>query len=437
MIDARAGLTLWVPEGLSIHDGVARLWDEIASGGAIDETDALTTPKLYGSKLRLTDVLYAVSAATLPFGAPMLDLMAGTGIVTRKFAARHPVSANDANPFAALLTRAQAVVLGIEEVSDVLRQIKTVAENNLEGLRRLISGALDQEEAFLHAEYDGSTLAAYSAFCAQPILPPRPAPPCNSPHSLCVERYANAYFGVAQAAEIDSLRTAIERVLPEQGPARDLCLAALLVAVCTINSGPHFAQPRKVSSVRALREVAERRARSVLWEFELTLHRLAVRRAPPMPIGPVTSLDWRQALDGFAPEAYPAAVYLDPPYTKFQYSRYYHVLNVLIAYDYPPCEGIGRYPPRSHRFSSHFEYRPQAAKRELVEVIQRSAAANLHLILNYSDRGFISIEALRQVMCTHFRRVHEFSEQVRHHSQGVKLSTSHGKVTEFVLVGEP
>jgi hypothetical protein len=440
VIDAAIELTLWgTGPGLDLSSA-AKLWREIITGGTLDEYEMYTTPKLYGSKERLTDFLYGVAVASLPRGAPVLDLMAGTGIVSRKYAARHPVTANDANPYAALLTRAQGISLDPNGVAGVMHRLTPYFDANLDGLHRLVASSLEEEAAFLHGDCDIATLAAYASFCSRMVLPPDAPPPAGSPHQLCTARYANAYFGIAQAAEIDSLRAAIESTLARDPPMHDLCLAALVIAVCTCNSGPHFAQPRKIASLRALREIIERRARSVFWEFELALQRLAARQPLAMPFGPVTAVDWRKALDAFVVNlggARPAAVYLDPPYSKLQYSRYYHVLNVLIAYDYPPCEGMGRYPPRAQRFSSRFEYQPRAAERELTEVFVRCSTAGLHLMLSYGDRGFLPIADLIETMTKHFRRVDVFFDRLRHHSQGVRLSAPDGKIAEFVLVGTP
>jgi hypothetical protein len=438
VIDADAELTLW-SAGTSINPvSSAELWREISIGGVLDEFEVQTTPKLYGSKERLTDLLFGVAVASLPTGAPMLDLMAGTGIVSRKLAARHPVRANDANPYAALLTRAQGISSDPHCIAGLMRRLKRPFDANLDGIHRLIASSLDEEAAFLHADYDVSTLKAYSSFCSRMVLPAEAAPASGSPHLLCTARYSNAYFGVTQAAEIDSLRTAIEITLPADDPMRDLCLAALVIAVCICNSGPHFAQPPKLTSLKSLRDVIERRARSVFWEFELALRRLVARSPLPMPFGPVTTLNWRDAIDAFVANIgniRPAGVYLDPPYSKLQYSRYYHVLNVLLAYDYPACEGVGRYPPRAQRFSSRFEYQPRAAEREFAEVFSRCSGAGLHLTLSYGDRGFLPVPSLIAMMTAHFRRVHVFFESIRHHSQGVPLSESKGKIMEYILVG--
>src|SRR5207253_2965645 len=53
-----------------------------------------------------------------------------------------------------------------------------------------------------------------------------------------------------------------------------------------------------------------------------------------------------------------AVIYADPPYSKDHYSRYYHVLETLVRYDYPSAAGAGRYRP--DRYSTPFSLRRQA-----------------------------------------------------------------------------
>jgi hypothetical protein len=437
VLDEQLGIVLWTIDS-AIAGTALDLWKAIHEAGDV-QADGPVTPKLYGTKLRMTDLLVGAASAVLPEGAPILDVMAGTGIVTRKFASRFEVSTNDANPYAALLGRAQGAKLD-EHVEALLKRIKEAAEPNFNSLRDLVADAFRDEADFLHGDLDEGSLAAYQAFCARPILEPsRPNRP-DQPYQLCLTRYANAYFGVAQSAEIDSLRAALDKVISAEGETRDLCLAALLVAASTCNSGPHFAQPRKLSSLRSFQDVVERRARSVMWEFELTLRRFASRRALRYGLRSASQLDWRGALDRFVIDVgqrRPAAVYVDPPYSKLQYSRYYHVLNVILAYDHPEIEGVGRYPSRATRFSSRFEYQARSAEREFEDVFQRCASQGLHLVLSYSDRGFIPIEVLISRMRAWFGDVLVFWDRVRHHSQGVPLGGHQGYVTELVLVGQP
>jgi adenine-specific DNA-methyltransferase len=273
-------------------------------------------------------------------------------------------------------------------------------------------------------------------FCEIPAFQASGPPISGHPHQLAVARYANVYFGLAQAAEIDSIRAAIDACAC--GVEKDICVTALLIAATICTTGPHFAQPRQALGLHAYKDIIERRSRSVIWEFELALRRLSARPRLKRRFRRTSCIDWLTAVDLFSKDighARPAAVYFDPPYSKLQYSRYYHVLNVLIDYDYPPVSGKGRYPPLSQRFSSRFEFNAGIAKKEFVRAFEACRARDLHTLVSYSDTGFIAIEELAGLMRDVFRDVTVVSESIRHHSQGVRLGDSQGHVTEFVLIG--
>lgn len=45
-------------------------------------------------------------------------------------------------------------------------------------------------------------------------------------------------------------------------------------------------------------------------------------------------------------------VYMDPPYSTANYSRFYHIPETLVRYDYPSCDSKGCY--RNDRHKSNF-----------------------------------------------------------------------------------
>lgn len=435
-IDAECGLRLWTADGAAV-DAARRAWPEIRSAGEIGRAIGLTTPWVYGNKLRLTGFIAPVAAVSLPAGTPVLDLMSGTGIVARALSGRHPMAVNDANPYAALLSRAQGIDPGDLDPAGTAEALHRPYAENQRRLERMVGERLQEEAALLHGDVDAEALRRFSEL--QRVEPLAPSQRGEGTASLATERYANVYFGIAQCIEIDSLRWAIDRSFPDEGRERDLCLAALLVACVNGTSGPHFAQPANPKSLASLRKVLEMRARSIAWEFELALGRLFARGAPGRPFLSATRAGWREALAAFADEraGEPAAVYVDPPYSKLQYSRYYHVLNVLLAYDYPPVSGRGRYPPLDQRFSSRFEYQPGMARKELSELIRACAERRLTTLVSYGEGGFVGIDRLMADMGAAFGRVEAFSEPLRHHSQGRALPTRRGLVLEHLLVGHP
>ena len=117
----------------------------------------------------------------------------------------------------------------------MVRELTPRFMSNQEKVAELIPDALAQESSFLHGELNDQVLAEYVYFCRQPVMSIGAGPVSSArPHTLVTERYANAYFGIAQSIEVDSLRAAIEVVFPEDSdPRRNICLAALIIAVCT------------------------------------------------------------------------------------------------------------------------------------------------------------------------------------------------------------
>ena len=89
-------------------------------------------------------------------------------------------------------------------------------------------------------------------------------------------------------------------------------------------------------------------------------------------------------------------VYADPPYTKDQYSRYYHVYETLYLYDFPDSSGEG--PARGDRFSTGFPVKSRVAET-FTELFDAIANLKVPLVLSYPSNGLLvqagsSVEAL-------------------------------------------
>jgi adenine-specific DNA-methyltransferase len=458
--------TFWATETLDSSVLRSLWWQAVSIESATSFTESLATAKIYGNKARLTSFLVSVSALHLPQGSAICDLMSGTGIVSLRFADRYSVYSNDANLFAAHLTRCRAANISVSESAELLDKLRAPFDDNVDALQSTLREMLNVEANFLHGMVTDDTLNAYRAFCGRfppPLLHESPASdlvasPTNDastalqtmihdrrsaaalfPYCLATAFYSNAYLGLQQAIVVDSIRYAIDQCA--HGAARDLCLGALLLAVSSCGSGPHFAQPPKLHTTNAMAELVEHRARDVYAEFAMLFRLLSGDCPRPQRIRQVWNFDWRDALAAFddatVADGTPRGVYVDPPYTKLQYSRYYHVLNTLLRYDYPVSEGIGRYPPRSQRFSSRFEYQPASASREFAELFDHCSQMGLTTMVSYSNRGLVPLGELVSLMEARFKVVEVYSTPLQHHSQGKPLSDASKALSEYALVGLP
>jgi adenine-specific DNA-methyltransferase len=95
--------------------------------------------------------------------------------------------------------------------------------------------------------------------------------------------------------------------------------------------------------------------------------------------------DFTEALPEIAGRT-PVVVYADPPYSRAQYSRYYHVLETLVLYDYPAATGKGRY--RDGRVETDFS-RPARVSDAIDHFIGTVAASGYPLYLSYPENGLL------------------------------------------------
>lgn len=87
-------------------------------------------------------------------------------------------------------------------------------------------------------------------------------------------------------------------------------------------------------------------------------------------------------------------VYLDPPYTKRQYSAYYHILETLAAEDEPKLVGKSGLRPWKEQ-ASDYCYKRKAVKK-LKELIKSLKCE--HIFVSYSEDGHIQHDELLEIL---------------------------------------
>jgi hypothetical protein len=267
--------------------------------------------------------------------------------------------------------------------------------------------------------------------------------PALYPYCLFTTYFSNTYFGLRQSVEIDSLRFAIGQL--QNGTEKDWALGALVATVSALGTtyGGHFAQPlvRKSDDItlRNLPGIIDKRSPSVMHEFTARLLSVAEQsQSLPRAIQTVPG-PWRQALSSIDQEIRnePVLVYIDPPYTREEYSRYYHVLETLVAYTYPSRSGIGLTPKPGERFRSEFFTRVESRMANtLVSVITSILRRGWSCAWSYSDSGVANIYNVISSVNDEVRcDVKSFSAPFIHVSQG--RNRKQKQVTEFLIVFSP
>lgn len=347
-----------------------------------------------GTKRQIAHRVRRIVAELSPQG-PVVDLFAGAGAVAESLSDTSSIVANDALSFTTVFSRCRFLRgRGDVTVAEAIEQIRAPYREHVERL-----GALHRAELRTETQAIDDGRAAIDRYMIElehvgnsetaAVAAARAALETGHDHyQLATLYFSGGYFSLRQAIQLDALRYAIDTGV-SSGPIADWMLAAWLSATSTVMNAPgHSAQFLKPTTDAIARRIGRQWRRNVWSEFQSAL----------VEMKPVGSDEWRagnrveigDALDLLRSGrlADVGAVYADPPYTKDQYSRYYHVFETLLRYDYPDSNGAGRI--RSDRFNTGFSQKTGVvdAFKTLFDGI---AELGVPLVLSYPDRGLLEI----------------------------------------------
>lgn len=357
-----------------------------------------------GSKLRSIDSLLEATGHLYGPGDRVFDVFSGSTVVSQAFAnAGCAVTAVDSSPCCARLARAMLSIgrspggRSSPHASAIVKEASDAPVNpELE--------ALVQAERKAMQDASGRSLAKFSrevpqvwrrskgkkwlegieevvgqhAFCRVPIV---------------TTHYAGTYFGVQQAIAIDAIRVEIER-LRQDGMIsmwiEDALVSALFSAMsrAVFSAGKHFAQPMVESPGR----------NDAFYRSRLMADRSVDIASAFM--GAAASIDaatksGNHAVYGAPIEdvygallnAKPSMVYADPPYTAQQYSRFYHVLDVVADYRTPQLQMANGKVTKGlyglNRYKSPYSSKRSAAGA-FEELVGTTKLAGASLAISYS-----------------------------------------------------
>ncbi|MYA37110.1 MAG: hypothetical protein F4193_06935 [Candidatus Dadabacteria bacterium] len=378
---------------------------------------------------------------------PLLDLFAGMCSVSTAVGQSRPVWCNDVQKFASSVATAFFTSPPLSfDSKHVVNLITPLYELNSSKLLSRFAHELFQEELAFDSsdvsqirslEQHMPNVAANEAFFLERVTLARY--PFASPYRLFAITYSGGYFGLAQSIEIDSIRYAIDQLYANSvisiADHRWLCLAICQAASRVATTTGHFAQHMRVNEHNLARFIAQRR-REVWSEWLRAVYENH----------PVGTTSWRASNRVFRQDAtgllddlqnddaIPAVVYADPPYTRDQYSRYYHVYETLLQYDYPQSYGSGRYRP--DRFRSPYSMKTRVGEA-MKGLISRCAKLGSSLVLSYPERGMLdhSDEVIPTLLRRHYGRkpqVHMVTSS--HSSFGASKGRQNYTVQERIYV---
>lgn len=401
-----------------------------------------------GSKLRILDTIgEAVNSVSLGHGR-ICDLFSGSGTVSRYFAHSRPVTAVDIQEYSRVLCSAVLMPVrlpfsGAEFVSNIKASkgyfdISSAFEPLLSYERTATESA---KQGDIDRLYD--LIANGSVIIAEKGVPPKSQELSsaiqnslqlldkmglsNSVDTMVTRYFGGLYFSIEQAICIDATLDYIYGQINDTS-MRNLVLAALLSATSEIVNtvGKQFAQPLQVLDKdgkpkrKLLKKILGDRAVPFWSSFEEWINAYSALEPTPFSSHEALRLDFYDALKRLQ-QSDVSVVYADPPYTRYHYSRYYHVLETICLRDLPKISPtfvggtqLSRGIYREGRHQSPFCIRSKAGEA-FDHLFTGVAALNVPFVLSYSPFSESSLATPR------LQTIAQLLERAQHYYEDVAL----------------
>ena len=209
--------------------------------------------------------------------------------------------------------------------------------------------------------------------------------------------YGGHYFSPSQAIGIDYLM----KYLPLEECERSLCLSALIQAASKIASAPgHTAQPlQPKDSGNVNNLIVQAWKRDLFDQVKKELE--VINQEHGQKLGSSYTLEANETLKDVREGD---LVFLDPPYSGVQYSRFYHVLETIARGECGPVEGVGRYPSLSDRPQSKFSNVGQSeeALNSMMKLLSERGAKVIFTFLEGDCSNGLSGDFVKKVSKKYF-----------------------------------
>jgi adenine-specific DNA methylase len=368
-----------------------------------------------GSKLRFLEFIESTINDIDPSFGGVCDLFSGSGTVSKFLSNTRPVISVDIQEYSRVICSALLnPARGINRIGSFIEKCKsTKHSNNLfyciqpmieyekDCVKKAISGhpiplcELIEDGSIIGFElgYCNSCSSSLKEALTNTISRLKVFNFLMGTEALVVRYFGGLYFSYLQAVHIDILLEEISRMCIKD---RDTFLAAVLSTTSDIVNtvGKQFAQPIKprnndgTPKKNIVNRVQKDRSVDVFSVYKNWLEKY-LSQDDPKYNHCVYKMDYSDALDVIKKDI--KVVYADPPYTRYHYSRYYHVLETICLRDNPKISktfingkvNVSRGIYREDRHQSPFSIKSQSTEA-FDTLFKKVSCLDSALVLSYS-----------------------------------------------------
>lgn len=411
-----------------------------------------------GSKRKLIGFLIESMFFHKSSDTAFLDLMCGSGAVANGMAMLGTTYASDAQLFCRLLAKVQGKGFTEKKAKALIDNIYNNYHKNLVELEARFKEQLTIENKLFHMnlgnrqaildEYEEylKEMPLYSSELVSDknvdkLIEERKKNHQLFPYCLFTLYFTNVFFSLEQSIQLDSIRYAIDQLISEKDKEWALGVLIIVTSQIATTYGGHFAEPLPLK-VGNIDRIIRQREKPVWLEFCKRLITLA--RESESYLSEIRIIDgpWKNALyESSKLGLNNLVVYLDAPYKREEYSRYYHVLETMALYDYPCSEFKGRMRSKKHneRFKTEFFTKSvEKAETAFIDVISSILEMEAVCAWSYSDNGMVSaLKIIEEIKARYNCNVFLYSIPHRHQGQGKRKADGKSTtkyVTEYCII---
>lgn len=404
--------------------------------------DIFTIINYQGSKKNLLEFIHGNLDQYINENDVILDIFAGTSSVAYSYKRTNVVYANDAEVYAS--TMARALLCDFDGSLAKLDKLKELYENYKNPDSRYDLW-IEREKEALVSECVEDLIELYSEI---PTIWKNGKKWFDSKdeYSLFMKYYSTSYFGIKQARDIDALRCSIEKI---GGILKDVYLAALFYAMkeCVLSKDGHMAQPLDLKKNKS--RMFRLRSKDIYSLFAQKMDEFCSDSfVQSIGNNKVFNSDFENLIDDAECLKDVTVIYADPPYTDMQYSRYYHILNTVVEYNYPDVtKNGGKYTKGlylENRFQSQLSQKSKCLK-SMEKLIAFSSENNITLAISFAypkdvttqktDRYVMDIDELIALCKKYYSasKVHAITQDYEHSNN---RNSETKKVLEYLIICE-